>query len=95
MQKLLNTIEFSKNMRKNIFLLSELVCVATEFCDVIQVNRRIRIYQIEIQERMNLKPGLLIRIELRSLRYELKRLRRMVSKKTVEVLNNHDAIKAA
>ena len=95
MQKLLNTIEFSKNMRKNIFLLSELVYVATEFCDVIQVNRRIRIYQTEIQERMNLKPGLLIRIELRSLRYELKRLRRMVSKKTVEVLNNHDAIKAA
>ena len=95
MQKLLNTLEFSKNMRKNIFLLSELTDVATEFCDVIQVSRRIRFFQNEIRERMQLNPNFLIRLELRSLRHELKKLRRSVSQKTVQVLNNQDPIKAA
>ena len=95
MQKLLNTIDFSKNMRQNIFLLTEVTNAATEFRDVIQVNRKVRIYQSEIRERMELKPGLLIRLELRSLRNELKKLRRAVSKKTVEVLNKADLRKAA
>ncbi|UNM96053.1 hypothetical protein MMG00_12765 [Ignatzschineria rhizosphaerae] len=95
MQKLLNTIDFSKNMRKNIFLLTELTNAATEFCTVIQINRKIRAYQNEIRERMSLKPSLLIRLELRSLRSELKKLRRAVSKKTVEVLNQADLKKAA
>ena len=87
MQKLLNTIEFSKNMRRNILFLSELVDVATEFRDIAQVSRRIRIFQDEIRDRMNLKPNFLIRIELRALRQELKALRQDVAKKTVEILN--------
>ena len=95
MQKLLNTLEFSKNMRKNIFLLSELTRVATEFGDVAKVNRRIRSYNDEIRERMQLSSNFLIRMELRSLQNELKLLRRNISKKTVEVLNNQDLIKAA
>ena len=95
MQKLLNTLEFSKNMRKNIFLLSDLTDVSTELRDVVQVSRRIRVYQNEIRERMSLKPNLFIRLELRSLRNELKKLRRAVSKKTIEVLNQTDLRKAA
>lgn len=95
MQKLLNTLEFSKNMRKNIFLLSNLTDVSTEFSHVAQVSRRIRVYQNEIRERMSLKPNLFIRLELRSLRNELKKLRRAVSKKTIEVLNQTDLRKAA
>lgn len=95
MQKLLNTLEFSKNMRKSIFFLTELTDVATELRDVIQVSRRIRFIQIEIRERMQLNPNFLIRLELRSLHNELKKLRHIVSKKTVEVLNQTDFRKAA
>lgn len=90
MQKLLRIIDISRKMRKHIFLLSELVDIATEFGHVAQVSRRIRLYQEQILTLMNDKPGLIVRVELRSLRLELRSLRGKVARKTIEVLNKLD-----
>lgn len=87
MQKLLNTIDFSRNVRRNLFLLSQLNDVATDLPEVMQVNRRIKEYQNDIAKRIECKPGFIIWLELISIRQEIRALRRSVSKKTIEVLN--------
>lgn len=90
MKKLLNTIHFSKNLRKEIALLAALLDVANNFGQVCEVNRRSREYMNQIRDRMNEKPGIISRIELRELRRQLKSLRKDIASKTVFVLNNMD-----
>lgn len=90
MKKLLNTIHFSKNLRKDIALLEALLDVANNFGQVCEVNRRSREYMNQIRDRMNEKPGIISRIELRELRRLLKALRKRIASKTVNILNTDD-----
>lgn len=94
MKKLLNTILFSKDLRKNLLVLDALLDVANSFGEVCEVNRSSREYMNQIRDRMNKKPGLICRIELRELHRQLRILRGRISQKTVLILN-HSEMKAA
>lgn len=87
MKKLLNTIIFSKNLRKNLLLLEALLDVANNFGEVYEVNRRSREYMNQVRARIAEKPGLICRMELHELRRQLKAQRNRIAKKTVNILN--------
>lgn len=92
MKKLLNTIHFSRNLRKNIVLLEALLEVANNLGEVNVVNRRSREHLRQIQKRMNDMPGIISRIELYELRRQLKSLRKDIASKTVNILNTNGAV---
>lgn len=94
MQKLFNTITFSKSIRKNIAALDALLDVANNFAQICEVNRTIREYQRLISVRMKAKPSFICRLELRELRRQIRTLRGRIVQKTVLILNN-SAVKAA
>lgn len=92
MKKLLNTIHFSRNLRKNIVLLEALLEVANNLGEVNVVNRRSREHLHQVKKRMNDMPGIISRIELYELRRQLKSLRKSIASKTVNILNTNGAV---
>lgn len=94
MKKLFNTIQFAKHIRKNIIVLDAYLDGANSFGQLCEISRQIREYQRLIRIRMNAKPSFICRIELRELRNQLRKLRRRIAKKTVNILNNSE-MKAA
>lgn len=90
MKKLLRTLQFSKFCRLRIYHLSELTDFVTDFHQVIEISRCIRLINTEISEVMKRDLNLFERLELRSMRNELRKLRKKVAGKTVSTLNALD-----
>ncbi|UNM95532.1 hypothetical protein MMG00_09895 [Ignatzschineria rhizosphaerae] len=87
MQKLLEAIRFSKRLRSNLFELEELLSVATVLDEVVAVNRNIKLYSDLVKSWVeDNKPGILMRIEMKSLRQEINSIRRQIASKTSMVL---------
>lgn len=87
MQKLLEAIRFSKRLRSNLFELEELLSVATVLDEVVAVNRNIKLYSDLVKSWVeDNKPGILMRIEMKSLRQEINSVRRQIARKTSKVL---------
>lgn len=87
MQKLFTIITFSKAMRSHIVNLHELLSCATDLRHVIEVNRRARYYQERIETRMQEEKGFLLKVELRSVKREMMRLRNRIGSMTAMFLS--------
>lgn len=93
MKKLLNTIIFSRDVRKNLLLLDALLDVAVTFEEVCNVNRDTMRLLTEIRKQMNNRPSLIARIELIEVHRQLRNIRKTIATKTAKILNSQ--LKAA